>query len=135
MLADLVNERWVLQPALGVIRPLIDAAFRAHGLGLPREKVNTFSMHVRNHLIATGRYLTILPGSALHFNLKRLSLKALPEQLLGRVFHDLGCLGSRLWSGADRRSAPPMHLGLRRGSESCDLYVTMNGRDDWHDLE
>ena len=63
------------------IRPLIDAAFRAHGLAVPREKVGTLSMHIRNHLIATGRYLTILPGSALHFNAKRWSVRALPLDL------------------------------------------------------
>lgn len=80
-LADLINERWVLQPAQMAIRPLIDAAFRAHGLAVPREKVGTLSMHIRNHLIATGRYLTILPGSALHFNAKRWSVRALPLDL------------------------------------------------------
>jgi DNA-binding transcriptional LysR family regulator len=80
-LADLINERWVLQPARTAIRPLIDSAFRAHGLAVPREKVCTLSMHIRNHLIATGRYLTILPGSALHFNAKRWSVRALPLDL------------------------------------------------------
>jgi DNA-binding transcriptional LysR family regulator len=51
------------------------------GLEVPREKVSTVSVHVRTHLVATGRYLTILPGSALRFNAKRWSLKALPVDL------------------------------------------------------
>jgi DNA-binding transcriptional LysR family regulator len=38
-------------------------------------------MHIRNHLIATGRYLSILPGSALHFSVKRHPLKILPLDL------------------------------------------------------
>jgi DNA-binding transcriptional LysR family regulator len=80
-LADLMNERWVLQPARATIRPLIDSAFRARGLAVPREKVCTLSMHIRNHLVATGRYLTILPGSALHFSAKRWSVRALPLDL------------------------------------------------------
>jgi DNA-binding transcriptional LysR family regulator len=38
-------------------------------------------MHVRNHLVATGRYLTILPITAFQFNAKPWSLKALPIDL------------------------------------------------------
>lgn len=80
-LADLISERWILQPTHSVIRPLIERAFRAHGLEAPREKVNSVSMHVRNHLVATGRYLTILPITAFQFNAKPWSLKALPIDL------------------------------------------------------
>jgi DNA-binding transcriptional LysR family regulator len=79
-LAELINERWILQPTQ-VTRSLFVEAFRAQGLELPREKVSTVSVHVRTHLVATGRYLTILPGSTLRFNAKRWSLKALPVDL------------------------------------------------------
>jgi DNA-binding transcriptional LysR family regulator len=79
-LAELINERWILQSA-NMIRPLIEQAFGAHGLEVPRAKVSSLSVHVRNHLLATGRYLTILPGSVLRFNAKHWSLKALPIDL------------------------------------------------------
>jgi DNA-binding transcriptional LysR family regulator len=79
-LAELINERWILQPTQ-VTRSLFVEAFRAQGLEVPREKVSTVSVHVRTHLVATGRYLIILPGSALRFNAKRWSLKALPVDL------------------------------------------------------
>jgi DNA-binding transcriptional LysR family regulator len=48
VLADLMHERWILQPHLNVMRPIIETAFAAHGLALPREKVSSFSMHLRN---------------------------------------------------------------------------------------
>jgi DNA-binding transcriptional LysR family regulator len=80
-LAELVNERWILQPSGNVIRVLIEEAFRAEGLDIPGKKVSSVSMQLRTHLVATGRYLTIMPGSALRFNAKRWSLKVLPIKL------------------------------------------------------
>jgi DNA-binding transcriptional LysR family regulator len=47
-------------------------------LTMPRESVTTFSMQIRSHLLATGRFLTIMPRSMLHFNGKVWLLKALP---------------------------------------------------------
>jgi DNA-binding transcriptional LysR family regulator len=80
-LKDLMHERWILHPTQILIRPLIEQAFRAHGLEVPRAKVSSVSMHVRNHLLATGRYLTILPGTTFQFNAKRWSLTTLPIDL------------------------------------------------------
>jgi DNA-binding transcriptional LysR family regulator len=79
-LAEWVNEPWILQTA-PVIRSLIDEAFRNDGLQPPREKVSTLSMHIRSHLVATGRYLTILPLTARRHNAAPWSLKALPVDL------------------------------------------------------
>jgi DNA-binding transcriptional LysR family regulator len=36
---------------------------------------------MRNHLLATGRFLTVLPQSALRYNAKQWSLRALPIKL------------------------------------------------------
>lgn len=41
--------------------------FRAHGL-LLRRSLRSFSMQMRLHLLATGRFLTVLHGSVLRFN-------------------------------------------------------------------
>ncbi len=80
-LADLVHEPWVLPPSDSKIGPLTAELFRASGLEVPHASVITFSIHLRNSLLATGRFLTLLPGSMLRFGAKRLSFKVLPVEL------------------------------------------------------
>lgn len=41
----------------------------------------TFSLDVRMHLLATGRYLTVLSDTTLKYNSERWSLKRLPIDL------------------------------------------------------
>jgi len=77
-LKDLMNEQWILFPKSNVTSPYIDAIFRANGLEPPPVTVSTFSIHLRLHLLATGRFLTIVQDSVLRFHAKRWSLKALP---------------------------------------------------------
>jgi DNA-binding transcriptional LysR family regulator len=60
---------------------MITEAFQSRGLAVPRERVNASSIQLRNHLLATGRYITILPESVLRYNAKQWSLKALPIDL------------------------------------------------------
>jgi len=79
-LADLADETWALTSDQ-VIRDLIGAAFKSAGLGEPREAVSASSMLLRNRLLATGRYATVLPDSVLRFNAKQWALKALPIDL------------------------------------------------------
>ena len=79
-LADLVNEPWIF-PSSELIRELITEAFKAHGLEVPHERVSGSSILMRNHLLATGRFLTVLPNSVLRYNAKQWSLKALPVDL------------------------------------------------------
>jgi DNA-binding transcriptional LysR family regulator len=77
-LADLVDEPWILAAPNNVVRLLLVEAFHARGLNGPKVKVSSNSMHVRMHLLTTGRYLTVLAGSLLRHNADRWSLKALP---------------------------------------------------------
>lgn len=79
-LAELVNEPWIFPPNL-VIQSLITEAFEAHGLQVPPESVSAASILLRNQLLATGRFLTMLPDSVLRYNAKQWSLKALPIDL------------------------------------------------------
>lgn len=76
-IADLIYEPWVLAPANSLGGRYIDAAFRAAGLEPPRARVDTFSIPIHHHLLATGRYLTSLPRSVVHFA-QHMHLKALP---------------------------------------------------------
>jgi DNA-binding transcriptional LysR family regulator len=80
-LAELRDEPWIAYPPNNILGAFMREAFRANGLEPPRESVTSFSMHVRMHLLATGRFLTILHGSVLRRHAKRWSLKALPVDL------------------------------------------------------
>lgn len=78
-LSELADERWTFTSD-EVIRGLVSEAFAAQGLAPPREKVSAASMLLRSRLLATGRYLTVLPDSVLRANAKAWGLKALPVQ-------------------------------------------------------
>lgn len=79
-LAELVNEPWIFPPTQ-VVSEVITDAFRAHGLDVPRETVSASSILLRNQLLASGRFLTMLPHSVMRYNAKQWSLKALPIDL------------------------------------------------------
>ncbi len=80
-LAELVNEPWTLPPLDSGTGSLAIEAFRASGLNNPRIAVVSATAQVRMTLLATGRFLTILPVSALRFPTTRPELKVLPVKL------------------------------------------------------
>jgi DNA-binding transcriptional LysR family regulator len=80
-IADLADELWVLPPPESVIGSIVREAFRASGLGYPRVAVVTDSPHMRISLLATGRFVTVFPASALRFLARRSELKILPVEL------------------------------------------------------
>ena len=77
-LAELMNEPWAILSRDNSIGTLFADAFQAQGLGYPRTKVIADTLQLFVALLATGRYLAILPGSMLRFSGKRLGLKVLP---------------------------------------------------------
>lgn len=79
-LADLMNESWIFPPNQ-VVMGLIKEAFEANHLALPSERVTAASILLRNQLLATGRFLTMLPDSVLRYTATQWSLKALPIDL------------------------------------------------------
>lgn len=80
-LSELTTERWILSPQSNLLMPLVAEAFDAEGLTPPSAGVSTVSVHVRSQLLATGRFLGIMPGSALQQSAERWRLKALPVDL------------------------------------------------------
>ena len=76
-LAELVDEPWVL-PSSPVIDNVLKAAFESRRLKGPLVAVSALSIPLRNQLLATGRYLSVLAISVLQSNAKQWSLKALP---------------------------------------------------------
>ena len=80
-LSELLGEPWLLTPPNELPGSLVAEAFRASGLTLPQPKIVSFSLHLRSRLLATGRYLAVVPGSLLHFTDSPSPLKVLPVKL------------------------------------------------------
>jgi DNA-binding transcriptional LysR family regulator len=76
-LAELANEPWILT-SNPVVDAVLQEAFEAQGLKAPSERVTAASVLLRVHLIATGRFLSVLPDSVLRGVAKQLSFKVLP---------------------------------------------------------
>jgi DNA-binding transcriptional LysR family regulator len=77
-LAELLDEQWILTPPNSAPFALVEEAFRAKGLAVPAARAVSFSVHLRNSLLPTGRYLTVLPRSCLRYSPMSPVLKALP---------------------------------------------------------
>jgi DNA-binding transcriptional LysR family regulator len=80
-LADLADAALVAPTpdAEGTIA--VSEAFRAAGVPMPPITVTTFSVHVRNTLTMSGRFVAVLPLSILRFDPGLHSLKELPLDL------------------------------------------------------
>lgn len=76
-LAELMNEPWVLPPPDGPLGSVAMEAFRASGLDYPHTAV-IGPAEVRASLLATGRFISIVPNSGLRFSTRRTELKVLP---------------------------------------------------------
>lgn len=80
-LADLGDEPWILPPTDTMPGSLAAELFRAGGAAMPRAPITTLSMHLCCRLVASGRFVAILPGSILRFGGHDQALKALPIKL------------------------------------------------------
>ena len=80
-LAELAGEAWVLPPRDSVPGVLIAEIFREHGLRQPRAGILTLSVQLTTTMIATGRFVGLLPSSVARFNARRVGLKILPVKV------------------------------------------------------
>jgi DNA-binding transcriptional LysR family regulator len=80
-LAELANEPWTLYPSDSFFGTVVAQAFRANGHEPPRLTVATLSFSAQMELLATGRFLTVLPSFMLRVPSPNLPLKALPVAL------------------------------------------------------
>ena len=76
-LGDLANEKWLFPPN-PVVRAVVQQAFEAEGLLVPSASVAADLVLVRVHLIATGRFVSVLPASVLRSVVAQMSFKVLP---------------------------------------------------------
>jgi DNA-binding transcriptional LysR family regulator len=86
-LTELINECWTLPPRESYPGSLIATAFQACNLSYPRSGVTVHSNQMQTALLATGRFLTILPETMLRFSAERLQLKILPVNLPIQPWH------------------------------------------------
>ena len=80
-LAELIAEPWVLPPYSSLPGSLILGFFRANNLQPPQPSITTLSGQLTVTLIASGRFVGVLPSSVAQFNVRRAGLKILPLKL------------------------------------------------------
>jgi DNA-binding transcriptional LysR family regulator len=77
-IAELLDEPWTLQPHENNFGSFAIEAFRAAGLGPPTISVATTSSNLRGEMLATGRYLSMVPRYWVLLPRRNPSLKILP---------------------------------------------------------
>ena len=80
-LSDLMEATWTLPPPESLYGGVVAEAFRSQGLEVPAATVFTSVTAVRNALLATGRFLSIVQGSVVRFNFHAPQFKVLPVPL------------------------------------------------------
>ncbi|HEX4556097.1 MAG TPA: LysR family transcriptional regulator [Xanthobacteraceae bacterium] len=80
-LSDLMNEPWTLPPPDSLTGAIVVEIFRTHGLELPRATLVTSSIPARCALLASGRFLTMVPISVLRLGGRKQQIKALPVDI------------------------------------------------------
>lgn len=80
-LADLIEESWVLPPHDSAPGGIISEIFAASGLKSPRPGIATLSIQLTTALIATGKFVGILPNSVAQFSSRRVGLKILAAKI------------------------------------------------------
>jgi DNA-binding transcriptional LysR family regulator len=77
-LAELIDEHWLLAPIDASPGSPVFEIFHALGLQVPRARVLSYSLNVRTSLLATGRFLAIIPASVLRLGTAPSVLQLLP---------------------------------------------------------
>jgi DNA-binding transcriptional LysR family regulator len=80
-LAELIGEHWLLAPIDNSPGSPVFEIFHALGLEVPRARVLSYSLNVRTSLLATGRFLAIIPASVLRLGTAPSVLQVLPCRL------------------------------------------------------
>jgi DNA-binding transcriptional LysR family regulator len=86
VLADLIDEPWIMPPYDSVPGALFLQIFRASNLKPPQPTITTLSAQLTVTLVASGRFVGLLPSSVAHFN-ERVGLKILPLRAPAPAVH------------------------------------------------
>jgi DNA-binding transcriptional LysR family regulator len=85
-IAELRDEKWILTGGDVWNYRIIAKAFQMRGIEPPNVSMKTISVHLRASMTATGRFVTTLPRSVLHFHADRFALKGLSVDLPEHVW-------------------------------------------------
>jgi DNA-binding transcriptional LysR family regulator len=80
-LEELMGERWALSPPDSFLGRTVVDLFRRHGLPSPPTVVTTISIYMRLNLLASSRFVTLLPMQILRHRLSKAWLRALNVEL------------------------------------------------------
>jgi len=80
-LAELIDAAWTLPPLDSLYGSVVAEAFRAAALAVPRATVYSSVTPVRNALLASGRFVSMVQSSTVRFGSKNAALKVLPISL------------------------------------------------------
>jgi DNA-binding transcriptional LysR family regulator len=78
---EVLNEPWIMPEPSSTIGVLLEKGLRSIGQELPNLTVTSNSIPLRNHLLATGRYLSVLPRSMLQLGAQHPKVQILPIKL------------------------------------------------------
>jgi DNA-binding transcriptional LysR family regulator len=84
-LVDLMDERWTLPPSDSVLGRMVADVFRRRKLALPSAVVSTISIYMQLNLLASGRFLSMLPMTMLRHPTNKSWLRALSVDLADSV--------------------------------------------------
>lgn len=76
-LPDTMGEAWTLSPPESYLGRVVGDVFRRRKLELPSTIVTTLSIYMRLNLLASGRFLTMLPERMIHHRANKSWLRAL----------------------------------------------------------
>jgi len=80
-LADLDDAAWTLSPPSSYLGQIVSKLFERRKLALPKSVVTTISVYMRLNLVATGRFITILPERMVRHRANRAWLRCLDLDL------------------------------------------------------
>jgi len=81
VIGDLLDEPWILPEPHTEVGSHVAAVFQRSKVEVPRAAVVSNALEMYWALLATGKFLTVLPPSVLHFSTHRPPIKVLPVKL------------------------------------------------------
>jgi DNA-binding transcriptional LysR family regulator len=115
-LAGLIAEPWVLPPYGSLPGSLILELFRANNLQPPQPSITTLSGQLTVTLIASGRFVGVLPSSVAQFHARRAGLKILPLKL------PPAHLPASIVTLKNRTLSPPATLFVNCARQAIDIF-------------
>lgn len=116
-IAELSDEQWIMTPQETPLSAIIEAAFRASGRPLPQCYLEAYSIHLRNHLVGTGRFVAATLASVARLNAGPFRLKVLPIAL-PRAKIPLGAITVK-----NRTLSPVVNLFLECAREAAQSIL------------